>query len=137
MEDAMQVHCFDETGMATILAGEFTVVRMEPMLLRCRGCGREWEPFIGSQGPAANAGECPQCHPPARGPRSATEYELGRVGVEIIDESRFWLRCMDCSETWSPDIPSRSMGQKLQRGYWKCPNCGGRASEAPEDDSVA
>lgn len=53
-------------------------------------------------------------------PRNASDGELRRAGVEVIDRLRFWLRCLDCGQLWSPNF---QRGGRLPRGYWKCPRC--------------
>ena len=60
----------------------------------------------------------PELRPVSRGPRHPTESELRRVGVEIIDESSFLLRCVQCWKVWQPLIRG---GGGVFRGYWRCP----------------
>lgn len=45
---------------------------------------------------------------------------LKKKKIELIDPSRFHLRCLQCGDWWSPKIPPA--GKKMARGYWKCIN---------------
>lgn len=45
---------------------------------------------------------------------------LRSARVELVDESRFWLRCEACGHIWSPNMPP--LGRRLAPGYWKCPD---------------
>lgn len=47
-----------------------------------------------------------------------TDAGLARVGVEILDPARIWLRCKTCGATWSPKPGKRG---RLPNGWWKCP----------------
>lgn len=56
----------------------------------------------------------------SRGPRVPSVAELKRVGVTIVSEDPFQLKCDGCAATWSPGFPSS--GTRLHVGYWQCPN---------------
>jgi hypothetical protein len=65
-------------------------------------------------------------------PERPTARQLAKVGVEIMDRNRIWLRCSNCSTVWSPTIHRSG---KMSRGYWKCPrgcNCQQVGVELPE-----
>jgi hypothetical protein len=51
-------------------------------------------------------------------PRSFTQHELSKAGVEILDETGVHLRCATCGQVWSPNLLP---GGKLPKGYWHCP----------------
>jgi uncharacterized Zn finger protein len=53
------------------------------------------------------------------GPRSSTQHELSKAGVEILDETGVRLRCAACGQVWSPNLLP---GGKLPKGDWRCPN---------------
>lgn len=55
-----------------------------------------------------------------RAPRVPSVAELKRVGVTIVSEDPFTLKCDRDGASWSPSAPSS--GTKLHIGYWKCPN---------------
>lgn len=53
-------------------------------------------------------------------PRSCTERELLKVGVEVWGWPYFFaLRCENCNETWKPKTAAAG---RMARGYWKCPH---------------
>lgn len=54
-----------------------------------------------------------------RGPKSSDDRDLKRVGVKVIDHSRFLLQCAKCGQQWQPMIEP---GGRLPRKYWQCPN---------------
>jgi hypothetical protein len=51
-------------------------------------------------------------------PLQAIASELVKVGIEVLDPYRLWLRCVKCGLTWQPKWP---IGRRLPSGYWKCP----------------
>lgn len=53
-------------------------------------------------------------------PRSFSENELAKVGVEIRDLSSGILGCTECGKGWAVNQPPR--GHRHHPGYWKCPN---------------
>ena len=52
-------------------------------------------------------------------PKRLTEWEMSKVGVEIIDLNRISLRCKQCGHQWSPCIQP---GGRLPKGYWRREN---------------
>lgn len=54
-----------------------------------------------------------------RRPRNASDSELEKVGVEIVNPHNFHLHCLECGQIWSPEMQGND---RLPRGYWKCPN---------------
>jgi len=57
--------------------------------------------------------------PLSRAPRVPSVAELKRVGVMIVSEDPFGLKCDRCAATWSPSAPSS--GTRLRPDYWQCP----------------
>lgn len=55
--------------------------------------------------------------------------KLRSVGVELIDPSHVWLRCVECGTRWSPNLRRRG---RLPRRYWWCP----RGCNVPDDRFV-
>lgn len=53
-------------------------------------------------------------------PRSFSENELAKVGVEIRDLSSGILGGLECGKGWGVNQPPR--GSYRSRGYWKYPN---------------
>lgn len=51
-------------------------------------------------------------------PRSLSERQLSKVGVEIVDKYKLLLGCCACGETWAVSVLP---GGHLPRGYWECP----------------
>jgi hypothetical protein len=45
-------------------------------------------------------------------------WRLKQVGVELVDDYRFLLRCMQCGQEWSPILKEKG---RRSRGFWKCP----------------
>ncbi len=56
--------------------------------------------------------------PKAQRPRRFTQGELAKIGVTILDERSFQLKCDRCGVVWSPSLRS---GGRLPRHYWRCP----------------
>ncbi len=52
-------------------------------------------------------------------PKRLTEWEMSKVGVEILDLNHIQLRCGKCGHCWWPCIQP---GGRLPRGYWRCEN---------------
>lgn len=51
---------------------------------------------------------------------------LKRAGVELLDPGQIRLRCLACSQVWSPNLMP---GGKLPRGWRLCPNGCNRTRE--------
>lgn len=62
--------------------------------------------------------ERPRASRPRR-PRSCTDRELSKVGVQLTDDQYLILHCVQCGQGWSPNL---RRGGKLPYGYWRCPN---------------
>lgn len=58
-----------------------------------------------------------------------TISSLAKVNVEIVDDIGFWLRCKQCNRIWSPAFPPN--GQRMARGWWKCPHYGCNDPNSP------
>lgn len=48
-----------------------------------------------------------------------TKKSLEKVGVELVSKEQVQLRCMQCGQSWSPNLKTAG---RLPRGWWKCPN---------------
>lgn len=53
-------------------------------------------------------------------PRSFSDNQLRKVGVEIVDLSSGMCGCVECGQRWLVNQPSKY--SRRLRGYWKCPN---------------
>ncbi len=53
-------------------------------------------------------------------PKKLTKAEMAKVRVEYDgNPSHIRLICMQCKQTWSPNIQP---GGRLPNRYWQCPN---------------
>ena len=52
-------------------------------------------------------------------PKTCTDPELKKVGVEIVNYIEVKLRCTKCGEAWIPADKNRN--QHLLPDYWHCP----------------
>jgi hypothetical protein len=48
-----------------------------------------------------------------------TEESLAKVGVDLRNKKPLSLKCKTCGVVWFPNIQD---GDRLQGGWWKCPN---------------
>ncbi len=51
------------------------------------------------------------------GPYEASEYQLKKVGVILLNAKPLTLKCCKCDVVW----PVTAKGLRLPKGYWKCP----------------
>jgi hypothetical protein len=50
-------------------------------------------------------------------PKRYNAAQLQGAGVELLDAVKAHLRCMNCGQTWSPNLHA---GGRLPACYWKC-----------------
>lgn len=54
-----------------------------------------------------------------RRPHAFSASELAKAGVDLVDEYRSMLQCMQCGHVWVVLCPGA--GKRLANGWWKCP----------------
>jgi hypothetical protein len=52
------------------------------------------------------------------GPFEISEYQLKKVGVNLLSANPLKLKCDKCEAVWAVTVK----GLRLPKGYWKCPN---------------